>query len=113
MKFIISLVRSLKMNTLILFNDVQSKYGFKIAEKLKEYNKYVYYIDGETKSDNRSDYTKLMEHPHSLTILRFNAVEIIVNQHKAVKLTDGKIKYAKDILVDDDVSDEWILENSK
>ena len=59
--FIVKLACSLKMNTLILFNNVKDKYGFNIGEKLKEKGESVYYIDGNTKDSNRSDYTQLME----------------------------------------------------
>lgn len=44
-------------NTLILFGDVKGEYGKKIAEYIKDNSqKNVYYIDGNTPSDNREYY---------------------------------------------------------
>ena len=111
-QFITKLASSLKHNTLILFNNVKDKYGFNIGERLKTAGETVFYIDGDTKDAERAEYTKLMETPNHFTILKFGNIEIKVNQYKSVKLKNGTIKYAKDINIDDDVSDKWIELNN-
>jgi superfamily II DNA or RNA helicase len=68
-KFIVNLVCSLKMNTLILFNNVKDKYGFNIGELLKARGETVYYIDGSTKEGSREDSTKLMETTNNAKLL--------------------------------------------
>jgi superfamily II DNA or RNA helicase len=71
LEFIVSLVRGLKMNTLILFNDVRGKYGRTIYDKLVEYGERAYYIDGGVSSNNREDYTHAIE--------KYNDVKLIAS----------------------------------
>ena len=59
--FLVKLICSLKMNTLILFNNVKDKYGFNIGEQLKARGEIVNYIDGNTKIGSRDDFTEQME----------------------------------------------------
>jgi len=59
--FIVSLVKSLKMNTLILFNDVKGKYGKTIYERLLAEGERTYYIDGSVNNSDREDYTLAVE----------------------------------------------------
>lgn len=110
LEFVVSFILQLKTNTLVLFNDVKGQYGATVMKRLKQTRKHVYYIDGQTKNDDRSEYTKFMELPNDITVLKFGDIQIIVNQYKLVKLSNGSMKYAKDILIEDDVSDDWINE---
>lgn len=71
MEFIVSLVRGLKMNTLILFNDVKGKYGRNIYDKLAEHGERTYYIDGGVSSNSREDYTQAIE--------KYNDVKLIAS----------------------------------
>ena len=69
MEFLISLIRGLKMNTLILFNDVKGKFGRTIYDKLLENEERAYYIDGGVKSNDRGDYTQAVETFNNVKLL--------------------------------------------
>lgn len=71
LEFIVSLVKGLKMNTLILFNDVKGKYGRTIYDKLTERGERAYYIDGGVGSNDREDYTHAIE--------KYNDVKLIAS----------------------------------
>lgn len=71
MEFIVSLVCGLKMNTLILFNDVKGNYGRTIYDKLVERGQRAYYIDGKVSNLDREDYTQAIED--------FNDVKLIAS----------------------------------
>lgn len=63
-KYICDLASKTKLNTLILFNDVNDSqgYGKEIFEYLKKYtDKDVFYADGHTDSDTRDYYNKKMD----------------------------------------------------
>ena len=61
LNFISDLTKRFSKNTLILFSDIQNKYGVKIYEKLLEWNKNTFYIDGKVDSLTRDNYKKIME----------------------------------------------------
>ena len=61
LEFITSLIAGLKMNTLILFNDVKGSYGRTIYNKLVERGQRTYYIDGGVTNADREDYTQAIE----------------------------------------------------
>ena len=61
MEFTVSFIKNLKMNTLILFNDVKGKYGRTVYDKLMERDVRTYYIDGTVKGNDREDHTKAIE----------------------------------------------------
>ena len=71
MEFMVSLIRGLKMNTLILFHDVKGKYGRTIYEKLIENGERAYYIDGAVSGGDREDYR--------LAIEKYNDVKLIAS----------------------------------
>jgi len=71
LEFIVSLVKGLKMNTLILFNDVKGKYGRTIYDKLTEQGERAYYIDGGVGNTDREDYTRAIE--------KYNDVKLIAS----------------------------------
>lgn len=67
--FIVSLVKSLKMNTLILFNDVKGKYGKTIYERLLAEGENTYYIDGGVNNSDREDYTLAVEKQEGVKLI--------------------------------------------
>lgn len=67
--FIVSLVKSLKMNTLILFNDVKGKYGKTIYERLLAEGENTYYIDGGVNNSDREDYTLAVERQEGVKLI--------------------------------------------
>ena len=60
--YICDTISKAKKNSLCLFADVQGGYGRKIYDWMRENtDKSVYYIDGETKSENREFYKERLE----------------------------------------------------
>lgn len=64
-----NLVKKLEKNTLILFSDVKNGYGKKIHQKISEWNKNTFYIDGEVDSSDRDSYKKVMESENGVIIV--------------------------------------------
>jgi hypothetical protein len=57
LKFICDKVIEMKKNTLVLFGDIKYGYGMKLYEYIKNNSeKDVYYVDGNTKNENREYY---------------------------------------------------------
>ena len=69
MQFVVKLICGLKMNTLILFNNVKDKYGINIVSMLKDAGEEVYYIDGGTDTLDREDYSTIMEKSANVKIV--------------------------------------------
>jgi superfamily II DNA or RNA helicase len=61
LEFISRLVKKFGKNTLILFSDVKNEYGLNVSNKLKEWNKNTFYIDGGTDTSDREEYKDIME----------------------------------------------------
>lgn len=64
-----NLVKKLKGNTLILFNNIKDQYGLKIQATLSEHNNSVYYIDGSIKIKEREEFTKSLEASEGVIIV--------------------------------------------
>lgn len=109
--FISDLAKKFGKNSLILFSDVKNGYGKAIQSKLLEWNHNTFYIDGEVDSKERDRFIKILENPSDLTDIEFGEIKITVHQYSSVPLNNGKFKLAKDITIDDDISDEWIKNN--
>jgi len=109
--FISDLARKFGKNSLVLFSDVKNGYGKAIQSKLLEWNPNTFYIDGEVDSKDRDRFIKILENPSDLTDIEFGEIKITVHQYSIVPLNNGKFKLAKDITIDDDISDEWIKNN--
>ena len=69
LEFINSLVKKFEKNTLILFSDIKNKYGKKIQQKLLEWNKDTFYIDGSIDSTDRDDFKQTMESKGNVVIV--------------------------------------------
>ena len=62
LKFICDKVIEMKKNTLVLFGDIKYGYGEKLYQYIKENStKNVYYVDGNTKNENRDYFKQCME----------------------------------------------------
>jgi hypothetical protein len=82
-----------------------------IQEKLLEWNDKVYYIDGGVDSRDRDKFKDLTENPDLYTELVFPNKTIVIHQYESVQLSDKSFKLAKDITIDDDILDAWIINN--
>ena len=61
-KYVCNLLKKTTKNTLVIFTDVQNKYGWRIYNNIKEYSdKTVFYIDGDVSPDNRKEMIQVME----------------------------------------------------
>jgi hypothetical protein len=110
--FINNLVKKLGKNTLILFSDIKNGYGKKIHQKILEWNTNTFYIDGEVDSSDRDQFKDIMEELKYDIELVFTNIKIIVSSIDMIPLSDGTFKKAKDITLDDNILDSWILENT-
>lgn len=66
---ILKFLKTLKGNTLILFNDVKGEYGKKIHENLVQSGIYSQYIDGEVKTKSRDIYSDEMEKRNDMMLV--------------------------------------------
>lgn len=69
LNLISSMVKKFGKNTLILFSDVKNEYGRNICNKLKEWNKDTFYIDGGIESDQRDEFKDAMEYNEGVIIV--------------------------------------------
>jgi superfamily II DNA or RNA helicase len=112
LNFLVRLVDKIATNnTLILFHRVD--YGTKIYDALKKFsNKNIMYVSGETHVDIRDLYKKKMESTNKFSIINLdNNIKFKIPQNMNVELSNGEFKKAKDLLIDDDISDNWIKNN--
>ena len=85
-------------NSLVLFSDIKNEYGRNIFNWLKENtDKTIYYIDGETKADNREYYKKQMENEEGVIIVAsmgvFSEGISINNCHNIFIVESSKSEY--------------------
>jgi len=111
-KFILDKVLHAEGNSLILFTDIKNGYGKRFFEYLRlNSNKNIYYIDGGTKKDIRNYYRKVMENRQvELIHLEINNKRYTFDSHDEVKLINGIIKKAKDIVENDEIDDNFLIE---
>lgn len=110
LKFITKLISKLKGNSLILFHSIE--YGNALYKAIKNNveNQSVHYIDGSVKVDNRETFKHIMETSGADKIeLCFDDKKILLDKFEKVKMSDGSVKNAIDVNVDDDVDDDFIL----
>ena len=106
--FISAFVKKLEGNTLILYINVKDGYGQRICDRIKEWREHVYYIDGGVDGEDRDSYQRIMESSNQMTVIELADRTIKVNQFQKVNLENGSVKLAKDLTIDDDISNEWI-----
>jgi len=68
-EFVSRLTKKFKKNTLILFLDVKNQYGFRISEKIKEWNPNTFYIDGGVSNEDRELFKDTMEENDDVVIV--------------------------------------------
>ena len=112
--YICNIISKSKKNSLCLFADVQGGYGKKIYDWMRENtDKNVYYMDGETKSENREYYKERLEKDdnvllissigtfsegldvkniHTIFVVEPSKSPILVSQQlgRGMRLSDGK-----------------------
>lgn len=108
LEFISRFVKKLPGNSMVLYIDVKNAYGKRIQSKILDWNEYAYYIDGEVSVEFREDYQRIMENSNKSTILTFDDKIIKINQYSKVPLSNGIVKFAKDLTIEDEILDSWI-----
>lgn len=69
LNFISDLVKKFDNNSLILFSDVKNEYGKRICNKIREWNKNTFYIDGGVETEDREMYKDAMERKEGVIIV--------------------------------------------
>jgi type I site-specific restriction endonuclease len=69
LNFISDLVKKFDNNSLILFSDVKNQYGKRICNKIREWNKDTFYIDGGVETEDREMYKDAMERKEGVIIV--------------------------------------------
>lgn len=117
------IVSKCKDNTLVLFHNTE--YGHKLLEYLKTQNpdKEFFYIDGSVKEKGTKknpeisrQYIKeqmMKTDKVKYILLTFNGYDIEFEENTEILLSNGEIKIAKDINVNDDIDDNFLLKYIK
>ena len=112
-KFIRNLGLSLDGNTLILFQYVD-KHGKMLHDMFttKDPERKTYFVHGGVDGDDRERIRGIVDsHDEEKIIFEFGNKKIICNSDNDVLLSSGITKKAKNITLDDDISDVWIINN--
>lgn len=113
MEWMVNLVSQLTGNVLVLYTYVQ-KHGIPLYEAICHKlgsSRPVYFISGDITANSRERIRTLLEQPEHL-VLDFGAVQVRCSYDEQVPLSNGEQKPARDITVDDDISDTWCRVNS-
>ena len=112
-KFIRNIGLSLDGNTLILFQYVD-KHGKMLHDMFttKDPERKIYFVHGGVDGDDRERIRGIVDsHDEEKIIFEFGNKKIICNSDNDVLLSSGITKKAKNITLDDDISDVWIINN--
>jgi superfamily II DNA or RNA helicase len=112
-KFIRNLTLSLTGNSLILFQYVE-KHGKLLYDMItaKNLERKIYFVHGGVDGDDRERIREIVDsHDEEKIIFEFGNKKIICNSDNDVLLSSGITKKAKNITLDDDISDVWIINN--
>lgn len=106
------IVKQCKDNTLVLFHNTD--YGEKLLKYLEEKNpdKDFHFISGKINNKKRSIIKEKMKETTKdieYTILNFGDYEIEIQSETDILLSCGKFKKAKNITIDDNIDDNFIL----
>jgi len=110
-KFIRNLALSLKGNSLVLFQYVD-KHGKILYDMIttKEPDRKIYFVHGGIDGVDREKIREIVEtHDEEKITFEFDNKKIICSSDDDVLLTSGNTKKAKNITLDDDISDVWII----
>lgn len=114
-KFIRNLALDLDGNTLILFQFVE-KHGKVLYDLIKEQaheRRKVFFVSGSTDVEVREQIRSIVDKTELREIqLEFGDYKVSVLAFQHVPLSNGTYKTAIDINENDDVLDEWIIQNS-
>lgn len=114
--FIKNLAVNTKSNCLVLFQYVES-HGKVLYDLIKEKaqktdpNRKVFFISGQTDGELREKIRVLTNEEGHKIVLQFGQNQIKIRPNSKVLLSCGATKLAKDITIDDDISDVWIEQN--
>lgn len=67
--FLVSFIKSLNMNTLVLFNDIKGKFGRTLYERLVEDGENAMYIDGHVDCEDRDLYSEATERGNNVKLI--------------------------------------------
>lgn len=115
-KFIRNLALSLNTNTLILYNYVDShgKVLYEIIKNNKNIgDRKVFFVHGGISADERENIRKTVEEENNYIELDFEGNKLNLPISEDVPLSDGTIKKANQITVDDDILNSWIKQKFK
>lgn len=114
MAWLSSFVQQLKGNVLVLFTFVE-KHGIPLYETVKSSvggSRPVYFVSGDVDGDTRERIRGLVETSEHI-VLTFGTQEIRCAPDENVPLSWGGAVPAKEITLDSDVDDRWLLNRSK
>ena len=112
-KFIRNLALYLKGISLILFQYVD-KHGKMFYDMLsaKDTDRKIFFVHGGVEGNDRERIRGIVDsHDEEKIIFEFGNKKIICNSDNDVLLSSGITKKAKNITLDDDISDVWIINN--
>lgn len=110
-RFIANLALKQTKNTLILFQFVE-KHGkvlYDLINSMNDGSKKIHYVSGEIDGETREDVRREVEDGNEGIDMYFGDRKIFLGKEDKVPLVDGTYKLAKDITVNDDVRDDWVL----
>lgn len=110
-QFLVDTALSFNKNTLLLFNFVET-HGRKLYDAAKEraeaMGKQIFFIHGGTPVEEREAVRAIAESAIVSTKITFDDRYIMVPSNDLIDLSDGSMKKASDITIDDDISDSWM-----
>lgn len=112
--FISNLALDQRGNTLILFQFVE-KHGAILYEKIKSKvsnGRKVFFVSGAVDVNAREDIRHQIDSKQEEINFEFGEYKVSVLSFQDIPLSNGTSKKAYDITEEDDVSDQWIIENS-
>lgn len=107
--FICNVIKKSTSNSLVLFHKIL--YGEKIYKKLKDItDKKIYYVDGSINADIREEFKAKMEESNSTQFIIFELDNFTaaVPNYANVKLENGTYKNAADVLIDDEIDEDFL-----
>jgi len=72
-------------------------------------DKDIYFVHGGIDGNDREKIRNLVEKNNNSIIIAFGDIKISCLPYEKIPLTNGTFKIAKEITVDDDINDSWIL----
>jgi len=105
--FVVNLISKTSKNSLVMFSNIKDGYGKRIYDALRDRSdKVCYYVDGSVAQDHREYYKKEMEsggNSYPVIKMSFGDVTYEFRENEEIRMTDGSIKLAKNVTMDDDV----------